>query len=119
MRQGPSSSFKKRTLEDLFRPPIDITFKGTFSSVRTFVRPCYYISFPVPHLFQILFSKKCIIYMGIFFKSTVHLTFCLIFMEMVNKSIINIVRNFKNPFLTTGQRSGYKAKEIRNGQCSE
>lgn len=36
MRQGPGSSFKKRTLEDLFRPPIDITFKGTFASVRTF-----------------------------------------------------------------------------------
>nr|XP_022299860.1 UBX domain-containing protein 7-like isoform X2 [Crassostrea virginica] len=34
MRQGPSSSFKKRTLEDLFRPPIDITFKGTFASAR-------------------------------------------------------------------------------------
>lgn len=36
MNQGPGSSFKKRTLEDLFRPPIDITFKGTFASVRTF-----------------------------------------------------------------------------------
>ena len=58
MRQGPSSSFKKRTLEDLFRPPIDITFKGTFASVRTFVRPCYYISFPVPHLFQEFFFKE-------------------------------------------------------------
>lgn len=34
MRQGPGSSFKKRTLEDLFRPPIDITFKGTFASAR-------------------------------------------------------------------------------------
>ncbi|XP_062575979.1 UBX domain-containing protein 7-like [Saccostrea cucullata] len=34
MRPGNSSSFKKRTLEDLFRPPIDITFKGSFSAAR-------------------------------------------------------------------------------------
>ncbi|CAC5414082.1 UBX domain-containing protein 7 [Mytilus coruscus] len=30
----PSVPNKKRTLEDLFRPPIDITFKGTFASLR-------------------------------------------------------------------------------------
>ncbi|XP_076113727.1 UBX domain-containing protein 7-like [Mytilus galloprovincialis] len=30
----PSVPNKKRTLEDLFRPPIDITFKGTLASLR-------------------------------------------------------------------------------------
>ncbi|XP_048741186.2 UBX domain-containing protein 7-like isoform X2 [Ostrea edulis] len=34
MRRGSSSSYKKRTLEDLFRPPIDITYKGTFAGAR-------------------------------------------------------------------------------------
>ncbi|XP_061187541.1 UBX domain-containing protein 7-like [Saccostrea echinata] len=34
MRPGTSSTYKKRTLEDLFRPPIDITFKGTLAAAR-------------------------------------------------------------------------------------
>lgn len=69
MRQGPGSSFKKRTLEDLFRPPIDITFKGTFASVRTFAssfgkkhshiyRPNVVLekNLTVEHLFRLLIS---------------------------------------------------------------
>lgn len=28
---------KKHTLEDLFRPPIDMTFKGTFHNVSTYL----------------------------------------------------------------------------------
>lgn len=61
MRQGPGSSFKKRTLEDLFRPPIDITFKGTFASVRTFAssfgkNTLIFIDLTIEHLFRLLIS---------------------------------------------------------------
>lgn len=68
MRQGPGSSFKKRTLEDLFRPPIDITFKGTFASVRTLLqvlekhshiyRPNVVLekNLTIEHLFRLLIS---------------------------------------------------------------
>ncbi|KAK3103953.1 hypothetical protein FSP39_023219 [Pinctada imbricata] len=34
LKTGGSNVHKKRTLEDLFRPPIDLTYKGTFAHAR-------------------------------------------------------------------------------------
>ena len=60
-----------------------------------------------------LFKKRCSF--NVLFNIPGNGKFCVIC-----KSIIKIVRNFKkNFFLTTGQRSGFKAEEIHNGQCSE
>ena len=40
MLRGTAASVrtrKTRTLQDLFRPPIDLTYKGTFANVRYFI----------------------------------------------------------------------------------
>ena len=36
--ESSTNSSKIKTLQDLFRPPIDITFKGTFEAVSSIVK---------------------------------------------------------------------------------
>ena len=42
---APTGESKIRTLQDLFRPPVDITFKGTFEVVRVNVCCSYFEEF--------------------------------------------------------------------------
>lgn len=41
--ESSTNSNKIKTLQDLFRPPIDITFKGTFEAVSSIIRQFYII----------------------------------------------------------------------------
>ena len=55
---------KKRNLEDLFRPPVDITHKGTFQNVSIadifYMNKCPFIPPPcIPILIQIFPSQIC------------------------------------------------------------